>query len=315
MSKTPDALILLPRLRVEGANAVSGPLTWGFPAPSAFTGFVHALHRRLGNDEVRLDGIGIVCHQFEPQLYQPSPFTRRFRLARHPMDKDGSPPGTVEEGRAHLTVSLLIGVHLDPEMEFDEADGKQLAAAVEHAAQGMRLAGGTIRTGQRRASFHELGDFQANREAAFRTLRYRLLPGFALRHRPDLLADHLAQLRATRPEASALDALLELVRLNVEPVADDPERPEQVTWRAARLRPGWLAPLPVGYAALSPLHPAGAVRGARDDATPFRFVETLYSLGEWVSPHRLHHPDDLLWYHRADPDAGTYLCTQPDASA
>ena len=40
-------LLILPRLQIQNANAISGPLTWGFPAPTAFTGFVHALERRL----------------------------------------------------------------------------------------------------------------------------------------------------------------------------------------------------------------------------------------------------------------------------
>lgn len=42
-----SALILLPRLKVQNANAISGPLTWGFPSPTAFTGFVHALERKF----------------------------------------------------------------------------------------------------------------------------------------------------------------------------------------------------------------------------------------------------------------------------
>jgi CRISPR-associated protein Csy2 len=55
-------------------------------------------------------------------------------------------------------------------------------------------------------------------------------------------------------------------------------------------------PIPVGYAALSELHPGGSVASARDEHTPFRFVETLWSMGQWVSPHRLKKLDDLLWY-------------------
>jgi CRISPR-associated protein Csy2 len=67
-------------------------------------------------------------------------------------------------------------------------------------------------------------------------------------------------------------------------------------------------PLPVGYGAISPLYEAGQVANARDDQTPFRFVECLYSLGEWKSPHRIQGPDELLWHHQADPEHGLYLC-------
>ncbi|MFC6840523.1 type I-F CRISPR-associated protein Csy2 [Xanthomonas theicola] len=32
-------------------------------------------------------------------------------------------------------------------------------------------------------------------------------------------------------------------------------------------------------------------------------VESLYSAGEWLSPHRLHSPQRLLWYADSQPDA------------
>ena len=66
--------------------------------------------------------------------------------------------------------------------------------------------------------------------------------------------------------------------------------------------------MPVGYGALSPLYPAGSVANARDAHTPFRFVESLYSLGEWVSPHRLHDVAQLLWYADDDTASGLYRC-------
>ena len=67
-------------------------------------------------------------------------------------------------------------------------------------------------------------------------------------------------------------------------------------------------PLPIGYAGISPLYAPGEVANSRDDSTPFRFVESLYSLGEWVSPHRLDTLEQLLWTHEADPNAGLYRC-------
>ncbi|EQD77973.1 CRISPR-associated Csy2 family protein [mine drainage metagenome] len=75
-----------------------------------------------------------------------------------------------------------------------------------------------------------------------------------------------------------------------------------------RKRPGWLVPLPIGYAALSSLYPAGEVENARDDSTPFRFVESLYSLGQWVSPHRLENLQQLLWHVKSEPEKGIYQC-------
>ena len=67
-------------------------------------------------------------------------------------------------------------------------------------------------------------------------------------------------------------------------------------------------PIPVGYGAISELHAAGSVANARDAATPFRFVESLYSMGEWLGPHRLRAPRDLLWYADSRPDNDLYRC-------
>jgi CRISPR-associated protein Csy2 len=64
----------------------------------------------------------------------------------------------------------------------------------------------------------------------------------------------------------------------------------------------------VGYAALTPIHSPGTVRNARDATVPMRFVESVYALGEWISPHRLTHLGQLLWHAETDEAQGLYLC-------
>ena len=48
MSQCPEFthLLALPRLRVQNANAISSPLTHGFPAMTAFLGLMWALERK-----------------------------------------------------------------------------------------------------------------------------------------------------------------------------------------------------------------------------------------------------------------------------
>lgn len=303
------ALVLLPHLKVQNANAISGPLTWGFPSPTAFAGFAHALERKFAAElDEGFAGVGIICHHFEPQVFQPpGRRTQVFRLTRNPVGKDGGTLALVEEGRAHMEVSLLIAVR-----DYkSEGDGKDLAERLHHAAQGMRLAGGSLlhQEGKRyQAQWWPLaGDVEGDTRI-FRRLRRRLLPGFALVLRDDLLVGHLAEMRVAQPESNALDALLDLSRLNIEPVvsqADEADVP--VKWEIRR-KPGWLVPLPIGYAGISPLYAPGEVENARDAATPFRFVESLYSLGEWVSPHRLNDLSQLLWTQETDAANGIYRC-------
>ncbi len=336
-----EAVLLLPRLRVQNANATSSPLTWGFPPPSAFTGFVHALQRRLNaqGHSLHFGGVGIVCHQFEPQTYRPpGRFTQVFSLTRaqirtkeeaNKLESKGSLPAIVEEGRTHLEVSLLITVSGDDLPPTDEAC-KALASQVLHQAEGMRLAGGSILPQPQRGKYPALWmDWPDNRQeqsSVFAKLRPRLAPGFVLQSRAQLLADHLAQMQQTNAEATALDALLDLCALHHSPPAvdelvntEDVAEVEDVTspvsdavqetkgWTVSRRKPGWLVPLPVGYAAISPLYAPSEVKNARDNDTPFRFVESVLSLGEWVGPHRIKTLQDLLWFHHAQPEAGLYI--------
>ena len=64
MSERLNHLLVLPRLRIQNANAISSPMTWGFPAMSAFIGAIQALERNLP-DETRLifEGVGDVLYR------------------------------------------------------------------------------------------------------------------------------------------------------------------------------------------------------------------------------------------------------------
>jgi len=327
----PQALLLLPRLRVQNANAISSPLTWGFPAVTAFTGFVHALHRQLAQEfDIVLDGVGIVCHHLEAQVSQPAgKRTKVFNLTRNPVGKDGSTLAIVEEGRVHLDISLIIGV-AGKLGRYDEDERQIIERRAGELVAGMRIAGGSVLPSLARGPRDQVSLLTwpgtADDERRFsRKLALRLLPGFALVSREALLQQHLDALRERDPGLSALDALLDLSRLNIEPpsiwqkkgAGQDTENADLVAsspadndWQVRR-SPGWLVPIPVGYAAISPLYGPGEVRNARDREIPFRFVETLFSMGQWLSPHRLDDIRQLLWFHQADESAGLYRCTTP----
>ena len=115
-----------------------------------------------------------------------------------------------------------------------------------------------------------------------------------------MLAERLDALREQDSQVTELDAWLDAASLTMNYVSEAP-----ATWQAQK-SPGWVVPIPVGYGALSPRYTPGTVTNARDAATDFRFVESLYSLGQWISPHRLRGPRDLLWYPTSDPENGLY---------
>ncbi|MGB4061999.1 MAG: type I-F CRISPR-associated protein Csy2 [Burkholderiaceae bacterium] len=313
---THQALLELPRLRVQNANAISSPLTWGFPAITAFTGFMTALARRLGPEAgIALQGVGVICHGFEAQVTQGG-YTRSFALTRNPVLADGSTAAIVEEGRVHLDITLVLQAEL-AHRYLDDSARAELAAHIGTLVAGMRLAGGSVmpplpaqfqRPPRPRLSL--LAGQADDRASQFKRMRRRWLPGFALVLRDDLLQAHWAELQTRQPQATLLDAWLDLSRINHRATRREgsgPEQANQAEW-ATDSRPGWLVPMPVGFAALSGLHAPGSVAGVRDPAVPFRFVESVYAIGQWISPHRLQDTHDLLWHTRHDAASGLYRC-------
>ncbi len=319
------AWLVLPRLRVQNANAISSPLTWGFPAITAFTGFMTALERRLKPETgVAFFRVGVICHGFESQVTQGG-YTRSFHLTRNPVLQDGSTAAIVEEGRVHLDVTLVFEVELTSSSALlGDAERAQLAARIGDVVAGMRLAGGSVMPPLPGTLRHPprpqlvlVSDNGEARRTDFRKLSRRWLPGFALVSRDDLLQARLIELQQTVPAATLLDAWLDLSRLNHHavrhptPVEKDGEKTDETTetieWVTDK-RLGWTVPMPVGFAALSALYAPGTVAGVRDPNVPFQFVESVYSIGQWISPHRLGDVNDLLWEPVHDAATGLYRC-------
>lgn len=322
----PQAILVLPHLRIQNANAIASPLTHGFPSITAFTGLMWALERKLAQAGVplRLHAVGVVCHHHQEQVTQG--YVRSFNLTRNPVDRDGSTAAIVEEGRTHLQVTLVFSVSekkaSDAASALVQGNDAQLADWARVAGDtlaGMRVAGGSVLPlrsvpGKRvRPWMGILPDDPVMAAETFRHWRRQWLPGFALVGRDDLLAERLQHLRATQPQATMLDAWLHAARFNHQPLpsADGVPAPDgKVVW-VDPLRPkgsGWVVPIPVGYAALTSPHAAGSVRNARDTTVPLRFVESVYSLGEWISPHRLQNLHQLLWQAETDDAQGLYRC-------
>jgi CRISPR-associated protein Csy2 len=112
-------------------------------------------------------------------------------------------------------------------------------------------------------------------------------------------------LRQENPSANSVDALLDMCSLAFEPPGAPDTDDSQWTVQG---KPGWIVPIPVGYGAISDLYPPGVVKNARDIQSSFRFVESLSTLGQWISPHRVADIRELLWYYSPQPDKGLYQC-------
>lgn len=310
-----DGVIILRHIKVENANAIAGN-TWGFPAIANFLGFTHALHRQYQakgtTAELDLLGCGIVCHNHQVQAHKTHEYADHvFALTRNPLDKTGKSAAFVEEGRMHMDASLVIP--FEGFVGDDEID--QIKSELYQLAIRQRLAGGTI-TDIKKTEIWHLADTEQENSKWIRRIMRSLLPGFALVSRQDTLAEH-QQTRKEQPGALAdydcsstdLQAWLEFSSLIAKAQSKASTEDEQTEW-ALEQRPysGWLRPIAVGYKAISPLYQPGEVANTRDNETPVRFVETLYSLGEWLSPHRIKHIEQLYWYYRQDEAQGYYQC-------
>lgn len=316
MTPEHNCYLVLPRMRIQNLNCISSPLTWGAPSITAVLGFMHALQRRIPEDwYLDLLSAGLVVHEFEPQVN--GHFEKRFNLTRNPVDKDGKTQAIVEEGRAHALVSLVFGVCIDTD---NTEQLQKYADQIYEKVSIMRFAGGSVLPNTHswnKARFVHIGDSRDEFHPSVLGLVRQLLPGFALLGRDELLREHTKNLQVQDPAATELDALLDLSRLNyrsvVKPLEQDSLNPSteeyEIEWRSSREEgDGWLVPIPVGFSALSELFDPGEVDQARDNSIPFRFVESVYSMGEWRSPHRLEKLSDLLWYSYTDHEAGLYRC-------
>lgn len=328
MNTSPEAILVLPRLRIQNANAISSPLTHGFPSITAFIGMMWALQRKMAQRQIPLQllHVGVICHQH--QEHATNGYVRTFNLRKPNVVtkkqaaklEKGEPPAIVEEGCIHLQLTLVFSISLQPgAMSTGLYSAEQRAEWVRQIGQiitQIRVAGGTVQPShpmprqQTQPWLEPLAEEPEQRAADFRRWRRQWLPGFALVSRDDVLATRLEYLRASQPEASLLDAWLHVARFNYRPVSDVDAPNGNVKWQDP-LRPkgsGWLVPITVGYAALTERHEAGIVRNARDMSTPVRFVESVYSIGEWISPHRLDRLEQLLWWPEIDETTGLYRC-------
>lgn len=310
MSFVPSShLLVIPRLRVQNANAISSPLTHGFPSMTAFLGLMWALERKLNQAglDLPLNAVGVVCHDYR-ELVTDGGFVKTFRLTRNPVDKKGETAAIVEEGRIHLEISLIFNVRIDANLE--EWRDKYLSLVIGILST-LRVAGGTIHPPQkpwlrRYQPFVVALGSSEDAPTNFRRICRSLLPGFVLVEREDLIEKRLQELQAFDPGATRLDAWLSLSRINWR--YQEQAESSKGEWQHDRIGQGWTVPIPVGYGALGDIHAPGTTANARDKTTPFRFVESLYSIGQWVAPYRLVSPEQLFWYADSQPEAGLYRC-------
>ncbi len=293
-------LLLLPHIKVQNANAISSPFTIGFPAMTAWMGAVHALQRKVNSSDllnVNFDRVAVVSHNMNLQtkIGQGDFISSIIVPKRPPSTKKeltdfnaGSAPSFIEEARCHLDVSLLIeysDVHKDDEAVFIEQVAHHLNAS-------MKISGGDI------VSFKEpkLHRIEEGNDAELRRLTRRLMPGYAIIERRELMIEAIEQ------GLDTIDSLLDYLAIHHSCEQDDAGN---AIWTSQRKTSGWIVPIATGFHGITEL---GIVKNQRDPDLPHRFAESVVTLGEFRMPHRIYSLDEILWAYHTENNL--YLCQQ-----
>ncbi|MBO1385869.1 type I-F CRISPR-associated protein Csy2 [Vibrio cholerae] len=288
-------VLILPHLKIHNANALSSPFTIGFPAMTAWLGFVHALERKLsqaGLSDLMLHSAAVVSHRCDVQTHKgEGDFVHSIIGTANPLDKDGSRSAFIEEARCHLDVSLVIEWSGNEEQVQQPEFTLQLQAVIAT----MKVAGGDV------LSFGKPSVKSViTQEDTAQVLR-QLMPGYVLIERRDLMIDAMQQ------GDDAIDALLGYLTVDhhCEQLED-----QSVVWHSQRKTSGWIVPIATGFQGISPL---GKAKNQRDPSVPHRFAESVVTLGEFVMAYKIKHLDDILWQYHPDLENDLYLCQQVNA--
>ena len=286
-------ILLIPRIQVQNANALSSPYTIGFPAMTAWLGAVHALERKLKTtaySQLQFKSMAVVCHNIDLQTHKGTgDYVHSIIGTGNPLDKNGNRPSFIEEARCHLNVSLIIECDGLGLIDYD-----QFTQDVEYQFRGsMKLAGGDV-LDLSTPSLPEIFD-----ETSLRKLTRQLMPGHCLIERRDLMKNAMIE------GQDAIDALLDHLKIYNE--CEHDEEKDEVTWSSRRKESGWIVPVATGFHGITEL---GQAENQRDADTPHRFAESVVTLGQFVMPYRIKNLDDMLWEYHTDLENNLYLCQQ-----
>lgn len=308
-----NSYITLSHIQVQGANCVAG-ITYGFPAITSFLGFMRALSIKLQKSHgITLNGCAVAAHQHQLLTYKADRYsdfyfsqTKNPAAGQYQQKNIGTTPPVIEEGKMHLTVSLLIECQGFSGTEDDKRNFEQ---HIKNLCFTHRLAGGVI-TDIKQVIYENIQN-----DNAFYQCRRRLLPGFILMDKSHYLTKHLSVLQQDNPNAEMLDAWLDFCAIKYQAEAQLEEGEElssktKASWNyIEKTNSGYLVPITTGYQAISDVYPAGVVKNTRDVKTPFCFTEAIYGIGKWLSPHHLKSLERAIWRHHYE-EGRYYLCKQ-----
>ncbi len=289
-------ILLIPNIKIHNANALSSPYTIGFPAMTAWLGFMHALERKLQSTEfnhVKFTGIIVSCLELDLQTYKGrGDYVNSIVATRNPfipkakkgVPNNASSPSFIEEARCDMEVTIAI------ECEIGVIDYEKFTHLIDYKLHTMKIASGDITSFK--SSQHKEIDNNKPRD-----LTKYLMPGFCLVTRQDLMQASM------NDGKDAIDAMLDYLKTTTDIEVDGNHKVTKS--KAYKQAEGWIVPIAVGYQGISDL---GLLKNTRDETTPHRFAESVVTLGEFKMPYRFDTVDEMIWRYQEYQDNDLYLC-------
>lgn len=311
IEKTVIGYVLFNKVKIENANTLSSPITYGMPAITGFLGAFHALSRKFASDEIlqnlSLGGVLIACHDCTPKVYRSSPYSNyTFNQTRNPIKKDGSTASIIEEGKCNLTMSFVVEVLAE---DFNaDISPEHLTKKTKQWIQQQRIAGGSV-IGL--ARFDAVKFFKSH---DINDVIQLLMPAFVLMDASEDFVALIHEAQTQNPNTTPLDVLLDVATLHHVPAL---QANGSTKWQTQSIKKGhgWLVPMPIGYQSISELFEAGEMQDVRNPEYPSQYVECVYGLGKWLYPHHLKEDDKLssaFWRYQHDVENGLFLVQQPN---
>lgn len=291
-------ILVIKRIKIQNANALSSPYTIGFPAMTAWLGAAHALQRFLNQNEkfkdLKFKGMNVACHNIDLQVLEGENYqSNKLIMFRKPLLQGGKAASFIPEARCHLEVSLVIEYEgMQFRNDIQKAELKNAINRLLHSK--MKFAGGDIIS-----RFDHAIEFidSLHKDEDVPKLTNHLMPGYLLIDRQDLVQSTMEE-----ENIDALDAVISHLQVTVT----RGENGSKPTYR--RKSQGWIVPIATGFMGITEL---GKAMNQRDNDTQHRFAEPIITLGEFKMPCRfktLRDIKNMLWYHHFDEANDLYLC-------
>ncbi len=281
-------ILLIPNVKIHNANALSSPYTIGFPAMTAWLGFMHALQRKLAQTEfeqIKFTGIIVSCLDMTLHTYKgKTDYVSSIVASSNPLDKSGKRPSFIEEARCDLEISLAI------ECDMDFIGDNRFTDYIDTTLHTMKIASGDLMR-FKPSRLLEVDNTQP------RELTKYLMPGFCLVSRQELMKREMQQ------GSDAIDAILTYLKTTTDIEIDESHHVKKS--KAYKKEKGWIVPIAIGYQGISEL---GNIANSRDSTTPHRFAESIVTLGEFKMPYHFETIDEMIWRYQEYNNDDLYLC-------